>query len=191
MAYGGINVHKKQSQMCLLTEAGARLPQRIPTPRGQCAAVCAKRPTAHIVREASTESAWVARKCTRPFHWCWTGAAAWGRVAPLGWLQGDGRETGGCGRLGGKAGGPRVRRHPENGHAQAPRKEPQPSRRHVTALPARRVPGRAASGRQDRGDRRPRRGRAAGQAQREGRDARRQSAHRPVDRNTGRGARPR
>jgi len=27
-----------------------------------------------------------------------TGAAAWGRVAPLGWLQGDGRGTGGCGR---------------------------------------------------------------------------------------------
>ena len=100
MAYVGINVHKKQSQMCLLTEAGARLPQRIPTPREQCAAVCAKRPTARIVREASTESAWVARKCTRPFHWCWTGAAAWGRVAPLGWLQGDGRETGGCSRLG-------------------------------------------------------------------------------------------
>jgi hypothetical protein len=38
---------------------------------------------------------------------CWTGAAAWGRVAPLGWRQGDGRETGGCGGLGGeKAGGP-------------------------------------------------------------------------------------
>src|SRR2546430_6659046 len=79
MAYGGINVHKKQSQMCLLTKAGARLDQRIPTPREPCAAVCAERSTARIVREASTESAWVARKCTRPFHWCWTGAAG---VAP-------------------------------------------------------------------------------------------------------------
>jgi hypothetical protein len=68
MAYGGINVHKKQSQMCLLTEAGTRLPQRISTPREQCAAVCAKRPTARIVLEASTESAWVVRKCIRPFH---------------------------------------------------------------------------------------------------------------------------
>ena len=76
MAYVGMNVHKKQSQMCLLTEAGARLAQRIPTPREQCAAVCTERPTARIVREASTESAGVARKCTRPFHWCWTGAAA-------------------------------------------------------------------------------------------------------------------
>jgi hypothetical protein len=32
MAYVGINVHKKQRQMCLLTEAGARLAQRIPAP---------------------------------------------------------------------------------------------------------------------------------------------------------------
>jgi hypothetical protein len=76
MAYVGINVHKKQCQMCLLTEAGARLAQRIPTPQEQGAAVCAERPTARIVREASTESAGVARKCTRPFHWCWTDAAA-------------------------------------------------------------------------------------------------------------------
>jgi hypothetical protein len=33
MAYGGIDVPKKQSQMCLLTEAGALLPYRIPTQR--------------------------------------------------------------------------------------------------------------------------------------------------------------
>jgi hypothetical protein len=33
---------------------------------------------------------------------CWTGAAAWGSVAPRGWRQGDGCETGGCGRLGGR-----------------------------------------------------------------------------------------
>ena len=47
MAYVGMNVHKKQSQMCLLTEAGARLAQRIPTPWEQCAAVCAERPGPH------------------------------------------------------------------------------------------------------------------------------------------------
>jgi hypothetical protein len=76
MAYVGMNVHKKQSQMCLLTAAGSRLAQRIPTPREQGAAFCAECPTARIVREASTESAGVARNCTRPFHWCWTGAAA-------------------------------------------------------------------------------------------------------------------
>ena len=32
MAYVGIDGHKKQSQMCLLTAAGEILPQRIPTP---------------------------------------------------------------------------------------------------------------------------------------------------------------
>jgi hypothetical protein len=31
MAYSGIKVHKKQSQMCFLTTAGEILPQRIPT----------------------------------------------------------------------------------------------------------------------------------------------------------------
>src|SRR5262245_44434767 len=36
---------------------------------------------------------------------CWTGDAAWGSVAPLRWLLGDGREIGGSGRLGKKAGG--------------------------------------------------------------------------------------
>ena len=33
MAYGGIDVPKKQSQMCRLTEAGALLPHRMPTQR--------------------------------------------------------------------------------------------------------------------------------------------------------------
>src|SRR5262249_42495676 len=33
------------------------------------------------------------------FRWCWTGAAAWGRVEPLGWLQGDGCGTGGGGTI--------------------------------------------------------------------------------------------
>jgi hypothetical protein len=48
MAYVGIDGHKKQSQMCLLTAVGEILPQRIPTPREECAVVCAKRPTARI-----------------------------------------------------------------------------------------------------------------------------------------------
>jgi len=37
----------------------------------------------------------------------------------------------------------RVRRYPEKGHAQEPRQKPQPSRRHVTALPACRSPDEA------------------------------------------------
>jgi len=49
MAYGGINVHKKQRQICLLTEAGARLAQRIPAPQEQGAAVCAERRPASCV----------------------------------------------------------------------------------------------------------------------------------------------
>jgi hypothetical protein len=44
MAYVGIDGHKKQSQMCLLTAVGEILPQRIPTPREECAVVCASAP---------------------------------------------------------------------------------------------------------------------------------------------------
>jgi hypothetical protein len=84
MAYVGINVHKKQRQICLLTEAGELLPRRIPTPREPCAAVCAERPAARLGREASTKSTWVAKTCTWPLYWCWTGVATWGRVAPRG-----------------------------------------------------------------------------------------------------------
>jgi hypothetical protein len=61
MAYGGIDVPKKQRWMCLLSEAGALLPHRIPTQREQYVAVCAERPTARIVLAASTKNAWVAR----------------------------------------------------------------------------------------------------------------------------------
>ena len=39
MPYSGINGHKKQSQMCLLIAAGARLSQRIRTPWEPRAAV--------------------------------------------------------------------------------------------------------------------------------------------------------
>jgi len=35
MAYGGIDVHKNQSQICLITEAGEVLHQRIHTQRKQ------------------------------------------------------------------------------------------------------------------------------------------------------------
>jgi hypothetical protein len=48
MAYSGINVHKKQRQVCLLTAASEILPQRIPTQWEQCAVACAKRSTARI-----------------------------------------------------------------------------------------------------------------------------------------------
>ena len=61
MDYVGIDVHKKQSQLCLITQAGEVLHQRIHTPREHFVAVCAERPQARILIEASTASAWVAQ----------------------------------------------------------------------------------------------------------------------------------
>jgi hypothetical protein len=61
MEHVGIDVHKNQSQICLFTAAGEVLHQRIHTQRVRCAAVFAERPTARILLEAATESAWVAR----------------------------------------------------------------------------------------------------------------------------------
>jgi len=61
MDYVGIDVHKNQSQICLLTETGEVLHQRIHTQRERCAAVCAERPMARILLENSTESVWVAQ----------------------------------------------------------------------------------------------------------------------------------
>src|SRR2546427_12982324 len=60
MDSGGIDVHKKPSQICPFTATGAILPQRLETPRERFAAVCAARPQVRILIEASTASAWVA-----------------------------------------------------------------------------------------------------------------------------------
>jgi hypothetical protein len=57
----GINVHTNQSQICLFTEAGEGLHQRIQTQREQFAAVFAERPKVPILLESSTESEWVAQ----------------------------------------------------------------------------------------------------------------------------------
>ena len=61
MEHVGIDVHKNQSPICIFTEAGEVLHQRIHTHQERFAAVFAERPQAHILIEASTESAWVAR----------------------------------------------------------------------------------------------------------------------------------
>jgi hypothetical protein len=61
MEHVGIDVHKNQSQICIFTEAGEVLHQRIHTNRERFAAVFAERPTARILIEASTESEWVAQ----------------------------------------------------------------------------------------------------------------------------------
>jgi hypothetical protein len=57
----GIDVHKVDSQICILTETGEIVEWRIRTQRERFAAVLGTRPGAKILIEASTESEWVAR----------------------------------------------------------------------------------------------------------------------------------
>jgi transposase len=57
----GIDLHKRTSQICTLTEGGELLERRIQTTRERFAAVLADRPRARILIEASTESEWAAR----------------------------------------------------------------------------------------------------------------------------------
>src|SRR5262249_12511172 len=59
--YVGIDVHKNQSQIGLITEAGEVLHQRIHTQRERFGAVFAECPQARILLEASTESERVAQ----------------------------------------------------------------------------------------------------------------------------------
>jgi transposase len=57
----GVDLHKRESQLCILTEDGELLERRIITGRAAFAAVLGARPRARILLEASTESEWVAR----------------------------------------------------------------------------------------------------------------------------------
>jgi transposase len=57
----GIDVHKNQSQVCILTPDAELIEKRIRTDRDRFAAVLGRRPRAKILIEASTESEWVAR----------------------------------------------------------------------------------------------------------------------------------
>jgi transposase len=57
----GIDVHKKDSQICMLAEGGELIEQRIRTEPERFAAMLGKRPRARILIEASTDSEWVAR----------------------------------------------------------------------------------------------------------------------------------
>ena len=61
MDHIGMDVHKKESQICILAEGGELLEQRIRTEPERFAAVRGPRPPARIVLEASTDSEWVAR----------------------------------------------------------------------------------------------------------------------------------
>jgi transposase len=61
MDHIGIDVHKKESQICILAEEGELIEQRIRTEPERFAAVLGDRPRGRILLEASTESEWVAR----------------------------------------------------------------------------------------------------------------------------------
>lgn len=61
MDHIGIDVHKNESQLCILTADGEVIERRIRTERTRFAAVLDGRVPARILLEASTESEWVAR----------------------------------------------------------------------------------------------------------------------------------
>jgi transposase len=62
MEYIGIDVHKRESQVCVLAEGGeVVLERRIATQRERLAELLGKRPKARVLLESSTESEWVAR----------------------------------------------------------------------------------------------------------------------------------
>jgi len=57
----GLDLHKRESQLCVLTEAGEVIERRIQTSRERFTTVLGDRPRARILVEDSTESEWVAR----------------------------------------------------------------------------------------------------------------------------------
>jgi transposase len=61
LEYIGIDVHKINCQVCILTSDGELLEYRIRTERVSLEKMFSGRPSAHILIEASTESEWVAR----------------------------------------------------------------------------------------------------------------------------------
>ena len=61
MDYVGIDLHKKESQICILSEGGQLSECRIRTEPQRFAEVLGARPRTRILLEASTESEWVAR----------------------------------------------------------------------------------------------------------------------------------
>ncbi len=57
----GLDLHKRESQLCILTEEGEVIERRMRTCAESFTAVLGGRPRARILLEASTESEWVAR----------------------------------------------------------------------------------------------------------------------------------
>lgn len=57
----GLDLHKRESQLCILAAHGTATERRIVTSRERFTAVLGDRPAARVLLEASTESEWVAR----------------------------------------------------------------------------------------------------------------------------------
>lgn len=57
----GLDLHKRETQVCILTADGELIERRIATTHARFTAVLGARPRARILVEASTESEWVAR----------------------------------------------------------------------------------------------------------------------------------
>jgi transposase len=68
MEHIGIDVHKKQSQVCILTGDGELIERRLLTTSAAFAALLRERAPAEILLEASTESEWVARSLEQLGH---------------------------------------------------------------------------------------------------------------------------
>jgi transposase len=61
MEHVGIDVHKVQSQICMITSDGELIEKRVSTERGRFETVFGSVPRTRILIESSTESEWVAR----------------------------------------------------------------------------------------------------------------------------------
>src|SRR5688500_10512890 len=57
----GLELHKRETQICIIANDGTMTEQRIGTSRDRFTAVLGHRPAARILLEASTESEWVAQ----------------------------------------------------------------------------------------------------------------------------------
>src|SRR5690242_16970270 len=60
MTYGAIDLHKKESQVRIVTEDGEVMDRRVATGRDAFSRLFAERPRMRVLLEASTESEWVA-----------------------------------------------------------------------------------------------------------------------------------
>jgi transposase len=68
MEYGAIDLHKKDSQIRIVTTSGEEIDQRIATTREQLTHVFWGRPPMRVLVEASTESEWVAQHLEQIGH---------------------------------------------------------------------------------------------------------------------------